>query len=302
MKGIVNEKLKFSQAEQSSFEEDNSRRGRMARWIANHRILSAVMLGSGSLVAGVGVKAAISALNIGTKFAGPIGFAAGMAMKMLGAGRHAALSRAKLIRDFEKRSNEDNQNLLEKVSSLNINSAADAGALATQATGLVSENISDRAKKDVIKNRSDVAGAAIFAGVIGLVGVGLGEIASIYLSPDVPTGGGGLLPKPPTGIPNPTDLPGGKTPSDVGGEFRRWLFQYSQDFYEKNGINPNTASASDKLAAAKEAMKALGSLGKTNPADLAALSDAVSKGTNPLRLFDGTSYDNLYGFFGGSAK
>lgn len=283
MSGVINEKLKFNQQEQALLEQDGSRWGKISRWMAKHRIIANLMLGGTASVAGAGVGLGFKALKWGAAAAGPVGFAVGMATKMLGAGRHIALGRAKLIRDIEKRSNEDNQNLLEKVSSLNINSAADAGVLATQATGLVSENISTRAEKDLVKNRSDVTTAALFAGAMGLAGAGLFNLAADHFH---------WFDANSTPIPN-------KAPEGTS-EFKKWLTGYAKDYYEKNGIK--VPSAQDKKAAFDEAMSAIRGLGSVNKHDLANLVTAVQKGPDPTRLFDGTSYDHLYGFFGGSAK
>jgi hypothetical protein len=283
MEGIINEKRKFSQQEQALLEEDSSRWGKISRWMAKHRIVANLMLGGTASVAGAGVGLGFRALKWGATAAGPVGFAVGIATKMLGAGRHVALGRAKLIRDIEERSNEDNQNLLEKVSSLNINSAADAGALATQATGLVSENISDRAEKDVVKNRSDIATAALFAGAMGLAGAGLFNLAADHFHWF--DGGGAPVPnKPPEGT----------------GKFKEWLAGYARDFYEKNGIK--VPSAHDKKAAFDEAMSAIRGLSSVKETAIDNLAEAVKQGTDPARLFDVDANDVLYGFYGGSAK
>jgi hypothetical protein len=281
MQGIIGEKLKFSQTEHELLENDGSRRGKISRWMAKHRIIANIMLGSGATIAGATTGMAFRALKWSAAATGPVGFAVGIATKMLGAGRHIALGRAKLIRDFEARGNADIQALQEKVQASNINVNEGAGGLATKATGMVVENVDTRAEKDLTKNRSDVATAALFAGVMGVAGAALGSFAADHFISQ----------------PSPPVQP--KLPED-NGEFRKWLIGISKDYYEKNGIK--TPSPQDQQNAFNEAVKAMKNLSNTKPSDLSNLARAVQEGPDPYRLFDGTKFDNLYRFFGGKTK
>lgn len=175
---LLDEHQAFSKAEQQVLEADDSRRGRIAKWLAKKHRLAFFSAGSG-IVVGFGAKWALGlAAGAAIGLTGGAALGAGAAIKSTKAILMAKIgNKVDAIRHFDKRYQADKDTLRTDAEQLDI---GDHEALVNNANGLLQGTLDNRVEKDRKGNRNRVIAAAAIGGTAGLIGVGI-ETAAEHL-------------------------------------------------------------------------------------------------------------------------
>ena len=172
---VLDEHQQFTRAEAEHLAEDPSRRAKLARFLAGHKLAFA----AGSAATGFGMgyglnKAAKGVISGGLAIAGvaalPATIAGGVAVKTTKAVLQSSLGgRVRQHHTHDHRSKEDLDDLKEKAKSFN-NDRHTPQEMMIAVNGLLSERIGDRVHKDIRSNRNRVIAAAAISGAMGAVG------------------------------------------------------------------------------------------------------------------------------------
>lgn len=175
---LLDEHQAFSKAEQQVLEADDSRRGRIAKWLAKKHRLAFFSAGSG-IVVGFGAKWALGlAAGAAIGLTGGAALGAGAAIKSTKAILMAKIgNKVDAIRHFDKRYQADKDTLRADAEQLDT---TDHAALVTSANELLQGTLDKRVEKDRKGNRNRVIAAAAIGGAAGLAGVGIEAAAEHF--------------------------------------------------------------------------------------------------------------------------